>query len=123
MEYNLTISNTGDIDYTNNITVIDSLPDGLVYVETMKIEGATLVKEVVDGQIIKWIITNIKAESSAVITVKVLANATGELTNNGTIVPPYGNNKTVNCTIVPIPFADLEVIKLSDNVKENTKLY
>jgi uncharacterized repeat protein (TIGR01451 family)/fimbrial isopeptide formation D2 family protein len=123
VEYYLTISNTGDIDYNKNLTVIDSLPDGLVYLETVKIEGATLVKSVVDGQIINWTITNIKANSSAVITVKVFVNATGELTNNGTIVPPYGNNATVNCTIIPIPIADLEVIKLSDNVKVNNNTY
>ena len=123
VEYYLTISNNGEIDYTNNLTVIDSLPEGLVYVETVNIEGATLIKEVVDGQIINWTITDIKAGSSAVITVKVLANATGNLTNNGTVVPPYGDNKTVNCTIIPIPIADLEVIKLSDNIKENNNTY
>ena len=123
VEYYLTITNTEVIDYTNNLVVIDSLPDGLVYEKTLKIEGATLVNSVVDGQIIKWTIKNIKAKSSAVITVKVLANATGNLTNNGTLVPAYGNNVTVNCTITPIPLADLEVIKLSDNSKPNTNTY
>ncbi|WP_292750273.1 Cna B-type domain-containing protein, partial [Methanobrevibacter sp.] len=112
VEYYLTVTNTVDVDYTNNLTVIDSLPEGLVYANDYKVDGADLVSFVADGQVIYWTITNISANSSAVITVKVLADATGNLTNNGTLVPPYGNNITVNCTITPVPRADLEIIKL-----------
>ena len=123
VEYYLTIKNTDEIDYTNKLDVIDSLPDGLIYVDTLRIEGATLVNTVVDGQIINWTLTDIKAKSSAVITVKVFVEGLGNLTNNGTLVPAYGNNVTVNCTITPIPIADLEVIKLSDGKKPNTNVY
>jgi uncharacterized repeat protein (TIGR01451 family) len=123
VEYYLTIKNTDEIDYTNKLDVIDSLPDGLVYVDTLRIDGATLVNRVVDGQIITWTLTDIKAKSSAVITVKVFVEGLGDLTNNGTLVPAYGNNVTVNCTITPIPIADLEVIKYSDGKKPNTHVY
>ncbi|WP_407391978.1 Cna B-type domain-containing protein, partial [Methanobrevibacter sp.] len=112
VEYYLTVSNTVDIDFTNNLTVIDSLPDGLVYANEYKVEGAKLLKFVVDGQKLYWTITDISANSSAVITVKVLADKAGNLTNNATLVPPSGNNITVNCTITPIPRADLEITKL-----------
>ena len=112
VEYYLTVDNTGDIDYTNNLTVIDSLPNGLVYANEYKVDGAKLVKFVADGQKLYWTITNISANSSAVITVKILADKAGDLVNNGTLVPPYGNNITVNCTITPIPRADLEIVKL-----------
>ena len=62
VEYYLTITNTEEIDYTNSLVVIDSLPDGLVYAETLNVEGATLVNTVVDGQIITWTIKDIKAK-------------------------------------------------------------
>ena len=80
--YNLTIENTNGKDYEENLTVIDSLPDGLVFNETLGISGADLISEVVDGQTVTWTITNISAESSAVITVKVYVNAVVNLTNN-----------------------------------------
>ena len=38
----------------------------------------------------------------------------GNQTNNLTIVGPYGTNSTVNCTIDPVPIADLEVTKIND---------
>ena len=112
VEYYLTVENTGSIDYTNNLTVIDSLPEGLVYANEYKVDGAKLVKFVADGQKLYWTITNISVNSSAVITVKILADKAGDLVNNGTLVPPYGNNITVNCTITPVPRADLEIVKL-----------
>ena len=36
------------------------------------------------------------------------------MTNNLTVVGPHGTNATVDCTINPIPVADLFVIKLND---------
>jgi len=112
VEYYLTVTNTGIVDYTNNLTVIDSLPEGLIYANEYKVDGAELLNFVVDGQKIYWTITNVSANSRAVITVKVLADKAGDLVNNGTLVPHYGNNVTVNCTITPIPRADLEIVKL-----------
>jgi len=117
VEYYLTITNVGDVEYTNDLVVVDSLPKGLVYANEFKIEGAKLLSVVANGQIIKWTITDIPANSSAVITVKVFVEATGKLVNNGTVVPPYGNNKTANCTIIPIPRADLEIVKLVSKPK------
>ena len=112
--YNLTITNVGNITYTNVLTVIDSLPEGLKFIETVGIDGADLIEEIVDGQKITWTITNISAESSAVITVKVLVMDIGNQTNNLTIVGPNGTNSTVNCTIDPVPIADLAVTKIND---------
>ena len=70
-----------------------------------------MINETVNGQKITWVITNISAKSTAKITVKVKVNAIGNLTNNFTIVGPNGTNKTVNCTIDSVPFADLAIIK------------
>ena len=72
-------------------------------------------KKVQKGQKITWIITNIAARSDAIIKVRVKANALGDLTNNLTIIAPRGTNKTVNCTITPVPWADLAVTKTSDH--------
>ena len=112
VEYYLTVKNIADSNYINNLTVIDSLPDGLIFVETIGISGADLIKETADGQKITWIITNISAKSEAVITVKVFVDDIGELTNNLTLVGPNGDNYTVDCTVNPIPITDLEIIKL-----------
>ena len=116
VDYNLTVTNTGDIDYIDVLTVIDRLPVELIFNKTVSIVGADLISEVQDGQNITWKITNISANSKAVITVKVLVLGLGKLTNNLTVVGPNGTNKTVNCTIDPLPVADLEVIKVNDHV-------
>ena len=121
VEYNLTVINTANMPYTDNLRVIDSLPKGLEFIETVDIKGAKLIKETVNGQKITWIITNIAANSKAVITVKVRAKAIGKLTNNLTIIGPRGTNKTVNCTINPKPLADLEVIKINDHYRIDCK--
>ena len=117
VEYNLTVTNIGNITYTNNLRVIDSLPNGLEFIKTIGITGAKLIKEVVNGQVITWTITDIAAYSNAVITVKARAKALGDLTNNMTILGPNGTNKTVNCTITPKPLADLAVIKTNDHYR------
>ena len=114
IEYNLTVVNSGSGNYMDNLTVVDSLPDGLVFNGTVGIVGAEFVgEEVVDGQVITWTITNVTAE--ATITVRVKVNGLGALTNNLTIVGPHGTEATVNCTINPVPIADLEVIKQVSN--------
>ena len=112
--YNLTITNVGDTAYSNVLTVVDSLPEGLEFVGTEGVYGADLIEEIVDGKKITWTITNISAKSSAVISLKVLVMDIGNQTNNLTIVGPFGTNKTVNCTIDPVPIADLEVTKIND---------
>ena len=114
--YNLTIKNTGNYTYTNNLTVIDSLPEGLEFIETVGITGAKMMGEVVNGQVITWNITGIAAKSNAIIKVRVRANAVGNLTNNLTILGPHGTNKTVNCTITPRRWADLAVTKTNDHL-------
>ena len=123
VEYTLTVKNIADIKYADNLVVIDSLPAGLIFRGTVSIIGADIVEnEAVDGQTITWVITNISAKSSAVITVKVFVNDTGDFTNNLTVISPNGYNDTVNCTITAVPIADLEVIKSNDfevNVDEN----
>ena len=43
VEYNLTVINDGDAVYTDNITLIDSMQDGLTFIETVSITGADLI--------------------------------------------------------------------------------
>ena len=117
VDYNLTIINTGNVTYENNLTVIDSLPEGLEFLETLSITGADNLSEERNGQVITWKITNIPAYSQAVITVRVKCNAIGDLVNNLTIVGPNGTNKTVNCTVTPKPIVDVSVIKESDKAQ------
>jgi len=111
--YNITITNVGNVTYDETLTVIDSLPNGLEYITTVSITGATVVKgAVVKGQVVTWKITDIDPESPAIITVKARANVVGTLVNNATVIGPDGTNKTVNCTINVKPICDVEIIKL-----------
>ena len=111
VEYYLTVKNIANTTYINNLTVIDVLPAELIFNKTISISGADLIGETEDGKKVTWIITNISAKSEVVITVKVFVNDIGNLTNNLTVIGPNGDNDTVNCTITPIPVADLEIIK------------
>jgi uncharacterized repeat protein (TIGR01451 family) len=123
IEYNLTVVNTGKNNYTNNLTVIDSLPVGLEFVGVVNVIGADVVKQtaadgssvdyIVDGQKITWILTNISTKN-AVITVQVYVNDLGNLTNNLTIIGPKGTNATVNETVEPEAFVDISVNITSD---------
>ena len=116
VDYNLTIINEGNNVYTDVLTVIDSLPDGLVYNNTVGIYGADQVGEtIVNGQTITWKVTNIRANTNATIIVRVRADAFAVLTNNYTIVGPKGSNRTVNETIVVQPKVDISVEKTADN--------
>ena len=118
VEYNLTITNVGSNDYSDNLTVVDSLPEGLEFIETVGISGADSLSESQDGQKVTWVLTNIGNGSSAVITVRVKVNDIVNLTNNLTVIGPRGSETTVNCTVSPIPLADLEVNKTNDHIDE-----
>ena len=115
VEYYLTIINSGKAEYTKELTVIDSLPEGLEFIATVDIVGADVISQTINGQSISWVISNISGKSNATITIKVKVNALGELTNNLTVVDFRGQNNTVNCTITPIPIADLEIVKQVSN--------
>ena len=110
--YYITITNVGNVDYTNTLTIVDSLPEGLEYLRTVGITGANIVQNAnVTGQVITWKISNIKPGIPAVITVEAKASAVANLTNNATEIDPYGYNKTANCTVEVKPICDLEIFK------------
>ena len=98
------------------MTVYDILPEGLEFIRTISISGADVVVDttVNSDNNISWVITNISAHSTAIITVEAKANAVGNLTNNETLVYPEGVNMTVNATIEVQPIVDVSVIKTSD---------
>ena len=58
----MTLDNFGSNNYTDNFTVIDSLPVGLEFLKTLNIIGAVKLSEVQNGQVITWILTNIPAK-------------------------------------------------------------
>ena len=130
VEYNLTLVNDANNDYVSVLTVVDSLPDGLVFDGIVNVIGADVVNQagavhvvidgndvyyVVDGQKIILKIKNIKANSNATIIVRAKVNSLDNLTNNLTAIGPNGTNKTVNETVYPVPIVDLSVDKSSDH--------
>ena len=114
--YFLKVTNAADITYGSPLVVADYLPEGLEFIRTVSITGAdVIINGTVQEQNIVWVITNISADEPAVITILVKVNALGNLTNNLTIVTPDGTRITVNCTVEPVPFADLEVTNIVSN--------
>ena len=115
VDYNLIVKNTGNETYQEILTVVDSLPEGLEYNNTVRIIGATQVGETLEeGQKITWQITEIPAYTNATIVVRVKVNAMGNLTNNMTLIAPKGANRTVNETITPQAFTDISVNKTAN---------
>ena len=116
IEYTLSIVNNGDSNYTNIITVIDSLPVGLDFNGTYKVIGAVEVETAVqNGRTFTWKLTNITTDAKIIVWVKV--NDLGNLTNNLTVVGPNGTEKMDNCTVYPVPIVDVSVVKISDRVE------
>ena len=113
----------------DNLTVIDSLPVGLEFLETVNVTGAKLLSENQNGHVITWKLTNITT-GSAVITVRIKVNDLGDLTNNLTVVGPRGSTQIVHETIHPVPIVDISVNITSDkdeyfvdDTDENGKSY
>ena len=70
--YNLTVSNIGNYTYTQNITVVDVLPDGIYYLRTIGVYNADVVANATQsGNNVTWVITNIKPNTTAVIEIEV----------------------------------------------------
>ena len=109
VEFTLTVENMGNFMYTSEFDVIDTLPAGLEFVETLSITGARNVSETHDGQVIKWVLTDIPAKSNATIVIRVKVNDIGELTNNLTVIGPRNATDMVYCTIDPMPIVDISV--------------
>ena len=109
VNYTITVENLGNNKYTSEFDVIDSLPKGLEFIRTINIDGADLIRETVDGQVVTWALTNISAKSNATIVILVKVNAIGNLTNNLTVKGPRNSTDMVNCTITPMPIVDLSV--------------
>ena len=96
VEYNLTIYNIGNTTYKKNLTVTDTLPDGLDFIDFVNIIGADIVNQtnssgssveyIIDGRKVIWILTNIANKTSAVITVKLKLNGYGNLITNTTVI-------------------------------------
>ena len=100
--YYLTVENIGYESYTENLTVIDSLPSGVEYIETIGIINADVLSNATlsnNNKTITWVITNIPKGATAIITVLARATEVGTQVNNETIIYPDGHNQTVNCTI------------------------
>ncbi|MBQ6628940.1 MAG: DUF11 domain-containing protein, partial [Methanobrevibacter sp.] len=116
IEYNITIINNGENDYTRELTVIDDLPDGLVYETTVNIINATGGVSSHSANKVTWVIRNIPHNSKAVIVIKVSVTKDGELTNNVTV----DDDLKVNETVKAIPSADLAINKtVSDKTVHN----
>ena len=124
IEYNLTIYNLGNTTYDHNLNVTDVLPDGLQFINAT-VKGADVVNQtnstgssvqyIIDGQKVKWIVTNITNKSSVVIIVKAKVIGLGnEITNLAVINSIFNLDK--NTTLVN------QLIELTNNATFMKKL-
>ncbi|WP_305554874.1 hypothetical protein [Methanobrevibacter sp. V74] len=98
IEYNLTVNNTGSVVISDNVTLVDSLPDGLVYAGDYSVVGGKVVKFAQSGNKLIWVVSDIAPGSSMIITVKVKVVRDGSWTNNLTL----NGNFTVNATVTTV---------------------
>ena len=77
-----------------NLTLVDSLPDGLDYVDHVLV-GADLVNFTVNGKELTWVVTNIASTTPLLITVDINVTKAGTWTNNLTLNNLFTVNETV----------------------------
>lgn len=88
--YTITVKNSDTDLPTTKVTVTDSLPDGLEYVENT-VNGATATF-VQDGQNLTWTMDKLEADAAATITLTVKATKAGKYTNSATVTTDKGSN-------------------------------
>lgn len=88
--YTITVKNSDTDLPTTKVTVTDSLPDGLEYVENT-VNGATATF-VQDGQNLTWTMDKLEADAAATITLTVKATKAGKYTNSATVGTGHGSN-------------------------------
>lgn len=88
--YTITVKNSDTDLPTTKVTVTDSLPDGLEYVENT-VNGATATF-VQDGQNLTWTMDKLEADVAATITLTVKATKAGKYTNSATVGTGHGSN-------------------------------
>ncbi len=97
LKYNLTVVNTGNVTIRDEVTLIDTLSDGLEYVGRYVLVGGDLVSFKQNGKVLTWVVTNITAAVPLVITVDVNVTKAGTWDNNLTVL---NRNYTVNVTTI-----------------------
>ena len=115
VRYNLTVVNTANVTIRDDVTLIDTLSDGLEYDGRYNLIGGDLVSFTRNGKVLTWIVTNITKSAPLVITVNIKVVKAGNWTNNLTL----NNNFTVSENITAIDNVNslnISKITLTQNV-------
>ena len=115
VRYNLTVVNTGSVTIRDDVTLVDTLSDGLEYDGRYNLIGGDLVSFTRNGKVLTWIVTNITKSAPLVITVNIKVVKAGNWTNNLTL----NNNFTVSENITAIDNVNslnISKITLTQNV-------
>ena len=56
IKFNLTVVNTGSVTITKNMTLVDSLPDGLEYAGSFVYSGGKVLSFTQNGKVLTWIV-------------------------------------------------------------------
>ena len=111
LEYYLRVYNVGNSDYTEEIQIRDTLPQGIKYLGEYELQGADLVRYINYGDHQIWYVTNISAGTRAKITVKAQAIEDGIWNNTMNV----WNFPEVNATVNVTHNADLEITKTASS--------
>ncbi|WP_306354237.1 gliding motility-associated C-terminal domain-containing protein [Flavobacterium sp. '19STA2R22 D10 B1'] len=114
--FTLTINNAGPSDATG-VVVNDLLPSGYTFVSATPSVGSYASGTGV------WTVGALNNGGSATLAITATVNATGTYANTATIsgtqTDPVPGNNTSTVTPVPVPLANLSVVKTVDNSSPN----
>ena len=114
--YNLTVTNVGKYNYTQNITIVDTLPEGVYFIGVAGYYDLTVLDgPIQNGNTVTWVVTGIAPNTTGIISIDVWVHALNTLYNNETMILPNGTNKTVDVPIDVQPIVDVSVVKTVDN--------
>ena len=110
VKFTIVVSNKGNMPATN-ITVKDTLPEGLVF-------NSTDAEYSQSGNVITWTIASLDANDDVSIELIATVNATGDLINEVTAICDENDTEvsaTANLTSTVAPCVILNITKIADN--------
>jgi uncharacterized repeat protein (TIGR01451 family) len=116
VNFTLTANNTGP-SAASNVSATDVLPGGYTFVSASPSLGNY------DQATGIWTIGNLANGANATLSITATVNATGNYVNTATISAPESDptptNNTSSITPVPVPVADVAIVKTVDNTAPN----
>ncbi|MDR2967216.1 MAG: DUF11 domain-containing protein [Methanobacteriaceae archaeon] len=106
--YTINVTNNAQDDATG-ISVIDPLPDGLIFV------SAPYASYNSTTRMITWTIGNLPAGQTVSLNITVIVNIAGFINNTANVTGGYNENNNSSTVTIYVPSVDLAITKTVDN--------